>query len=77
MKKIALYSVILVGLAGGLSSCKKCTQCRVDYPTPRPDGTTYYEHPELCGNKFEIQSEEERFYSAYNTVGAVNCTRKK
>ena len=76
MKKLFLFTVLLSGLAIGSSSCKKCTQCRVDYPTPRPDGTTYYEHPEICGNSFEVQSQEDRFYNAYNTVGTVTCKRK-
>ncbi|MBC7411358.1 MAG: hypothetical protein H7331_02755 [Bacteroidia bacterium] len=77
MKKYILLSTIAVALLAGMSSCKKCTKCKVDYFTKAADGSTSYTHPQVCGDNNAVKFEEERMRNAFEVTGNVSCIRGK
>lgn len=77
MKKYIYITFLAVLAVGCFASCKKCTKCKVTYTVPAADGTTGYEHPEVCGTKIEVENEEMQFNNAYRVAGTISCERTK
>lgn len=77
MKKYIYIAFLALLAVSTFTSCKKCTKCKVTYTTPKKDGSTGYEHPELCGTKIDVENEETNFNNAYKVEGAVTCERTK
>jgi hypothetical protein len=77
MKKYIVLGCLSVAMVAAMSSCKRCTKCKVDYFTKDKDGNKSYTHPQVCGDKNALNFEEDCMHNAYDVTGSVTCERAK